>query len=391
MITSTGGYTRQHDDINQPFIPVYVVWINFIPIGLLGVGLMAQAGLASWCVLTEKTNHIPTWSSNPLNNTLALIQITDTRHIEGRCMMSVHQRNLKTQRSRPQKQQGSLYAVRRSIRYVILFVWSMVVLSIIGFITLVVVIQHGINSENPHSWSLTPVWDPMFTEGLDWAPEWSSGGYNFAFISMMNVPYFLTPVCSILLVCVFQGAQMLVLHCAELVVNISRDESTWRAASRPLEASQNAKSKSQGAKLIVSPLISVVSNWMTVLLFLFKTLLHWLMGQCVQLNSEEYTAFVAYVVPYVRVFVFVMTLVALAVFVTYLAFRSVDGPQPAAWGHLQTLADLIDDWKTDANGTLYWGDKGISKCGIRHAGTSDSIDQLGKIDMEAEYQGITDG
>lgn len=56
----------------------------------------------------------------------------------------------------------------------------------------------------------------------------------------------------------------------------------------------------------------------------------------------------------------------LAHFGSRLANDRPKGPQPATYGHIQTLADLIDDWSE----TIYWGDKGvISGLDIRHAGT----------------------
>lgn len=53
----------------------------------------------------------------------------------------------------------------------------------------------------------------------------------------------------------------------------------------------------------------------------------------------------------------------------FLAFHSPAGPQPAAYGHLQTLADLIDCWPPK-DGRIFWGDKPLNN-GTYHAGTSD--------------------
>lgn len=63
------------------------------------------------------------------------------------------------------------------------------------------------------------------------------------------------------------------------------------------------------------------------------------------------------------------------VFSTVLAFWK-NGGQPAAFGHLQTLADLIDDWGVREDGRFWWGDKG-GMGGVRHAGTSCSREELG--------------
>lgn len=76
----------------------------------------------------------------------------------------------------------------------------------------------------------------------------------------------------------------------------------------------------------------------------------------------------------------------LAVLVTYLAWKKPKGPQRAAWGHIQTLADLIDSWDVDANGRFWWGDKGVNADGSRRAGTSKAPGGMKQIMMGAPYR-----
>lgn len=64
----------------------------------------------------------------------------------------------------------------------------------------------------------------------------------------------------------------------------------------------------------------------------------------------------------------------LAIFVPTCAFWKPKGPQPAAFGHLQTLADLIDTWP-QAGEKMFWGQKEMSRANlveedILHAGTA---------------------
>jgi hypothetical protein len=71
----------------------------------------------------------------------------------------------------------------------------------------------------------------------------------------------------------------------------------------------------------------------------------------------------------------------------YLATRRPQGPQPATFGHLQTLADLVDDWNTDDNGHMWWGDKASSmEGGYRQAGTSCNTASLSTVDASKEYR-----
>jgi hypothetical protein len=56
---------------------------------------------------------------------------------------------------------------------------------------------------------------------------------------------------------------------------------------------------------------------------------------------------------------FVLAAVTLVIvgFGEYLIRRGPVGPQPAAFGHLQTLADLVDDGGTGLTGRIFWGQK----------------------------------
>lgn len=63
------------------------------------------------------------------------------------------------------------------------------------------------------------------------------------------------------------------------------------------------------------------------------------------------------------------------------------GPQPATWGHLETLADLIDDWGMGDQGKIFWGDKGEGTVGARHVGTTGLQDRIGIIRMDSLYAG----
>jgi hypothetical protein len=76
---------------------------------------------------------------------------------------------------------------------------------------------------------------------------------------------------------------------------------------------------------------------------------------------------------------------AFAIFATMLTRWSPKGPQPAAYGHIQTLADLIDDWYVGEGVKMWWGDKGFWKGSVRHAGLSDRRGALGDIQMISFY------
>ena len=91
-----------------------------------------------------------------------------------------------------------------------------------------------------------------------------------------------------------------------------------------------------------------------------------------------------------------MFTVALAAFATFLALRRRKGGQPATFGHIPALANLIDDWRTDENGKMWWGDKSPplsedtgylspSSYLAKHAGTSPDKSLVGSIHLEYPY------
>jgi hypothetical protein len=187
-------------------------------------------------------------------------------------------------------------------------------------------------------------------------------------------------ILGILFTCAIQCTQTIGLHCIELIVNMSRDEATWRQAYL----------RSRGASLASHGFVEASSSLPNLVLFSSKAILHWLLGQCLMVSfiySGSSQGNYSFDMVYMRVFIYGCIVTVLAIFTTYLVVRRPHGPQPAAWGHFQTLADLIDDWSLDPVGRLWWGDKGVSDDGIRHAGTSMRREELGDIMMDAVYAG----
>lgn len=72
----------------------------------------------------------------------------------------------------------------------------------------------------------------------------------------------------------------------------------------------------------------------------------------------------------------------MAAFATFLCFTAPRGLQPATFGHVQTLVDLVDEWSL----LMFWGDKGLRDEGneIRHAGTANI--PLALILIDALYE-----
>lgn len=78
--------------------------------------------------------------------------------------------------------------------------------------------------------------------------------------------------------------------------------------------------------------------------------------------------------------------VLVASFGTFLAPSKRSGHQPATIGHLQTIADLVDDWTPSENRCIYWRDKEESSTSaVCHAGTTCKLETLCQILPDALY------
>ncbi|KAG5288733.1 hypothetical protein I7I50_02099 [Histoplasma capsulatum G186AR] len=160
----------------------------------------------------------------------------------------------------------------------------------------------------------------------------------------------------------------LALHCAELHVKCSNDETAWRLAS-----------SEGGLKRDRNILKKMGTSWQSITLFCFKPLIHRLYGLSMTVYFDSGFNMMPVQISYLTV-----GALCLALFATAIIFKPPKGPQPAAFGHLQTLANLIDEWPTKG-GRLYWGHKS-EEGSVAHAGTSS--EKLGKINFGMLYAGV---
>lgn len=131
-----------------------------------------------------------------------------------------------------------------------------------------------------------------------------------------------------------------------------------------------------------------MKSWESVVLFVAKAVLQCIIGEAMQptINPSRNKFWLE--MAYSRLFVYAILAIATALFATYLAVRGYGGTQPAALGCVQTLSDLVDDWRTDAEGRFWWGGKtdGRSEAeGVRHAGTVKCRDALETVSVDIRY------
>lgn len=93
-------------------------------------------------------------------------------------------------------------------------------------------------------------------------------------------------------------------------------------------------------------------SYQSMILFCLKPFAHWLYSLSFFIDIYNGIWFCAAQILYLAI-----TILLLTAFAAWLAFRRYKGAQPVAFGHLQTLVDLIDVWP-ERKDRMYWGDKG---------------------------------
>lgn len=318
--------------------------LNGIAISALGIGILGQAMISTLCLWGSR-KLIPTWSSNPLNTALTCLH-HGMRSVDGRCMLSVHQTDWASMPEKPLPTQASARRAMPSIRHITRFLWA--------FVALVIVWGIAVGS-NPYFRKTSSTTLPLYGE---------------------SVPVLELNLCALLITTSLQIFLTLSLHLTELLVNLSRDEHIWRLAT-----SKTGTQRSFGP---VGSLKTAISSWQTVLLFTLKSLAYWLFGLAV--NSDGQSVYMNWV----GILLLLAGVGVVAAFGSFLAWTQRSGSQPATFGHLQTLVNLMDEWFEEEE-NVWWGDKGVAKNTavgghgiVRHAGTSNVC--LQGVKMDALYQ-----
>jgi hypothetical protein len=299
-------------------------------------------------------------------------------------MMAVSEKQDASVAKTPQRRQNRLCRSIETLRNIVVSVWVLPVLAIIWGIVITLgernlALQSGLEWAFTFSWAASSeIVDANHANDVSLAMDPSEN--NRVDVSF---PFAVQVLIGVIFACAIQGSQTMGLHCIELLVNMTRDEEVWRAAY------SSSKTVKSGAFLQANAFISAVRSWPNIVLFVAKALLHWILSQSllpyltVTKGEDDYSY--TFTMVYVRKFVFAIAATSLAVFTKYLAIRRPGGCQPATWGHFQTLSNLIDDRNFGKKGDLWWGDKGVNTNGIRHASTSGTREDIGRVQMDNLY------
>ena len=310
----------------------------------LSFGILVQVAIATWSLTV--VHDIPTWSIDPLD-TAAAAEFHRPSHARrpNRCLRGVDLASSPSKPTYPKEKQVSLYKSQPAARRIVWLVWIPVILAALwgGIVFFIVVTGESENGEMGSDWFLLPAAG---------TPQLKVGWYDGD--TQLPTKVFAWTFC---LIALLQAILTLTLQCAGLLVNASRDESFWRKIGRP-----------QGQpRLPPNLLVYVLGSWQYVGLIIFKPLLHWLFGLAVTIELSEGV----YMRP-PQIMYLTIGATMLAIFITFLARRQPKGPQPATYGHLQTIIDMIDYWPRQEE-MMYWGHKDDGDSlngGVAHAGIS---------------------
>ncbi|KZP23063.1 hypothetical protein FIBSPDRAFT_466563 [Athelia psychrophila] len=198
---------------------------------------------------------------------------------------------------------------------------------------------------------------------------------------------------SILLVFMaIQSGLTLALHYSEAIINTTRDENVWRQAV----GANGVSTLERGFPMSV--IVGSLGSWRSVFLLFTKFFCHWLLSQSFQVtgvfsqvNQFAGTYFIGITIlaHCAQIWYLTAVLIGFAIITTLIANYKPHGPQPAAYGHFQTLADLIDEW----HDVVYWSHKS-DESDVCHAGTRDQRERgsltIQSIKMDRMYGGELD-
>ncbi|KAK4166215.1 hypothetical protein QBC43DRAFT_21808 [Cladorrhinum sp. PSN259] len=344
------------------------VHMNAVALLTFGFGFFLQAILTNWAFVRTE---IPTWSSNPLDVARACI-LDDSadgyrvKQRQGRCMMSVHYSEDDAKSLPPTPRQGRMISAHPHVRRVLYLLWVLPVLAAIwgggiyGYL-----IRGSRNGIFGRSWSLLPIFTGDMDENCI-TKQCTNG------TSVLNVGWSASgtagTVGGVFLIIAFQSVVTLSLHCCELLVNLSRDEKIWRKLIGP-----------RGTNGHYNSVWAAFTSWQTIFLFALKAGVHWMFGLAINL---QYNLGVNMHPP--QIFYFAGFCLVAALFGLFLSLQQPKGYLPASFGHIRTIADIVDEWAD--SGCMFWGEK-LSPNGGDLGFTGTSTERLKQPDERKLYGG----
>ncbi|KZP12767.1 hypothetical protein FIBSPDRAFT_869892, partial [Athelia psychrophila] len=224
------------------------------PFIILGAVILLQAAIATYSIVGVK---VLTWSSSPFDTAVALLRNGLIIRRSGRSMHTVV--DVGDAIAPPRTHQPSAWQSHPAVRKVVAFLWLLSFACAVWGGTSWALWNKDVREGSMHGFSATP-------GSWDLAPNNRSSELVYDYGVDLSTGFSSWPIV-LALFTVSQGALTFGLHCAELNVNILRDELYWRQAATPF-----------GLVLSRNPFTAVLGSWPNLALLVAKPFLHWLFG-----------------------------------------------------------------------------------------------------------------
>jgi hypothetical protein len=352
--------------------------IDFSGWGFVGLGmsLILQGAVSSWCLTKSKI--VPTWSSNPFNTALvcAILGLAEKNRLDDQKVLTTEiivppvaiPRRMDTKStwstsgenehgllvSVPQRKQSAMKAEVPHSRRFLYFIWAVFALMVLWILLVVV---FGLKAKSCRR---------AFVEKMEHRTDFWGYWQSYCRVS---IPYYKNTYfdrrdwLGLIVQWLVFSLITLALHCAELLTDITRDESAWRKAAIA------------GADAGRGALMEGTTSWECWVCFTFKCITPWMFGLAFNTNLLVMSNLIP-------LCVLAIIMLLLALFSEYQVRRRPKGPQPCTFGNIAKLAGLVDEWHP----RIFWGDKGMVDFRIRKAGTAGQ--RLADLDMSLLYTNL---
>lgn len=325
-------------DSNQESTPLFHLSIDAA--FNLSFSILIQTFLATLCF--KYSHHVPTWSCSPLDTAAACVSIepTLTPSVGYNKIPSTSPEVIDT------TLQENLWSMnKKEVSRVVYTLWTTVLICLLWFVATILVVRllekhdQAVFILNGGNWSVFPVVNKSdistLTEILSSVPEgdlYPSGPFfaqSSPAISMLSGSRIdharLTGLLAMIII--FQTPLTASLHCAELLVNSFRDETTWRKAVK----SGNITTFFQSNE---NAFFSAIKSPPALILFFAKPVLHWLYNLSMTVDIDNGIIMRPAQISYLTI-----TATILAISATVCTFWKPKGFPPSTFGHLHRIMD----------------------------------------------------
>ncbi|KAJ5461798.1 uncharacterized protein N7458_003350 [Penicillium daleae] len=301
-----------------------IIDINGLAIFALGIGVFLQVGVSTYSLLCS--SEAKTWNNTLISNARAWLDGREENDV-------LFEDKFPEFTFSSQEVQDSMLSIAPHVQIARRLIWGFCALfTVWSIIQGIVTVTSGYMAENFGDFSSGAEGYWRFYGAMYW---------DYKRITKFP-PYWLGLIIQI----IAQSFLTFALHCVELIFDLSRDEAAWRELETVgVDADPSMKSN---------------FSWQTLIMLAMKAIIQWVFGYAL-------TADVSFNIALLPIIALMVLFILLALGSEYMLRNKPRGSLPASYGNFERVTQLVDDWDHDS---LFWGDKGYFKDGIRRAGTA---------------------